>query len=369
MASIAKDSGGRKRILFIDRDGKRRTIRLGLATARQAQVFAAHVEELVTLSHGIGFSVSQPTGLWLSQLSDRMYRRVSATGLVKPRAATTRTLKELLEEFNDNLEVKAITKTNRQATRNLLLEFFGATALIQTIEPLQAAKWRRQMKTDGYAEATISKHIQLARQIFRQAVRWKLLNENPFADVKTGSQINRSRNRFIGRADAEKVMAFCPDAQWKLLFALSRYGGLRCPSEHLALRWQDIDWERGRMRVPCVKTAGHPGHAEREVPLFPELRPYLEAVRKQAAEDSPYVITRYRQANTNLRSQLLRIIDRAGLQPWPRLFHNLRASRQTELAENFPLHVVCAWIGNSEKIAMGHYLTVTDDHYQKATQA
>ena len=45
------------------------------------------------------------------------------------------------------------------------------------------------------------------------------------------------------RDEAEKVLKACPDAQWKLLFALSRYGGLRCPSEHLALTWGDIDLE------------------------------------------------------------------------------------------------------------------------------
>ena len=33
--------------------------------------------------------------------------------------------------------------------------------------------------------------------------------------------------------------------------------------------------------------------------------------------------------------QLLRIIGRAGLQPWPKLFHNLRASRETELSEDY----------------------------------
>ena len=28
---------------------------------------------------------------------------------------------------------------------------------------------------------------------------------------------------------AEKVLAACPDAEWRLIFALSRYAGLRCP--------------------------------------------------------------------------------------------------------------------------------------------
>src|SRR5436190_2021364 len=62
-------------------------------------------------------------------------------------------------------------------------------------------------------------------------------------------------------------------------------------------------------------------------------------------------------------------VDWAGLERWPRLFHNLRASRQTELSEDFPSHVVCAWLGNSEDIAREHYLKVTDAHFEKASGA
>ena len=81
-----------------------------------------------------------------------------------------------------------------------------------------------------------------------------------------------------------------------------------------------------------------------------------------------YVIRRYRDANSNLRTQLLRIIGRAGVDPWPKLFQNLRSTRQTELAEEYPLHVGTAWIGNSKAVANKYYLQVTEDHFQKATQ-
>ena len=82
----------------------------------------------------------------------------------------------------------------------------------------------------------------------------------------------------------------------------------------------------------------------------------------------PHVVTRFRGngAAVNLRTHLLRIIARAGERPWPKLFHNLRASRQTELEEEFPTHVVCAWLGNSEAVARAHYLQVRDTHFDRA---
>jgi hypothetical protein len=102
------------------------------------------------------------------------------------------------------------------------------------------------------------------------------------------------------------------------------------------------------------------------IPLFPELWPHLEAAFHEATEGSAFVVTQYRFDTQNLRTQLLRILRRAGVKPWQRLFHNLRASRQTELADQFPLHVVTDWIGNSPDIADRHYLKTTDDHFRKA---
>jgi hypothetical protein len=38
------------------------------------------------------------------------------------------------------------------------------------------------------------------------------------------------------------------------------------------------------------------------------------------------------------------------------------------LEDEFPSHVVCSWIGNSEAIAKKYYLQVTDEHFEKAVQ-
>lgn len=45
------------------------------------------------------------------------------------------------------------------------------------------------------------------------------------------------------------------------------------------------------------------------------------------------------------------------------------STRQTELTETFPAHVVCEWLGNSRVIAQSHYLQVLDSHFEKAATA
>ena len=97
------------------------------------------------------------------------------------------------------------------------------------------------------------------------------------------------------------------------------------------------------------------------MPLFPELRDVLKAAWDGG---SGYVIERHR--GNNLGTQCRRLIRKAGLTPWEKTFHNMRASRQTELTAQHPIHVVCEWMGNSVSVAAGHYLTVRPEDYAKA---
>ena len=364
MATIGTDPNGRRRILFVAGDGKRKTVRLGKVSQRQAEAFRVRLEALV--GRRITGTLDDETARWVAGLEDGTHAKLAAVGLVPPRNRSVTTLGAFLTDFFKSVEVKASTATTYDQTRRVLVEHFGADKALSNIGPVEADKWRQWQKGLGLADSTIARRVKSARQMLRVAVRWKLIGENPFADVRAGSMANKARQHFIGREAAQRVIDACPDAEWRLLFALSRYGGLRCPSEHLALAWADVDWDRGRMRVPSSKTEHLEGGDHRFIPLFPELVPYLQDALELAEPGAVHVITRYRRPNQNLRTQLLRIIARAGERPWPKLWHNLRSSRQTELEEQFPTHVVCAWLGNSEIVARAHYLQVRDAHFERA---
>ena len=75
----------------------------------------------------------------------------------------------------------------------------------------------------------------------------------------------------------------------------------------------------------------------------------MERAFEAAPEGAEYCIGRYREPDQNLRTQLCRILRRAGIQQWPKLFVNLRSSRETELNNEFPIHVVCRWPNNTPK--------------------
>ena len=144
-----------------------------------------------------------------------------------------------------------------------------------------------------------------------------------------------------------------------------RHGALRCPSEVLNLTWQDVDWQNQRIHVHASKTEHHEDGGDRVVPMFTELKPLLQAVWELAPEGSNYVIERNRK-HTNVGTKLRRIIRLAGLKPWPKPFHNMRATSCTELERAFPSHVVTSWCGHSERIAEAHYWMTTDQDFLRA---
>jgi integrase len=365
MASISRESGGRRTIQFVGADRKRRSLRLGKVTQRTAEGIRHRVEQLTAATIS-GHAVDDETARWLSRLEDTMLDKLTAVGLIDKRNSAK--LGAYVDGYIESRgDVKPATSTVYGHTRRNLIEFFGADKLLREISPGDADEWRLWLINDqGLSDNTVRRRCGIAKQFFKAAVRKQLISSNPFIDLVAATGGNAQREYFVSLADAESVLAACPDVEWRLIFALSRFGGLRCPSEHLRLRWCDVDWANNRLTIHSPKTEHHEGHATRQLPLFPELVPFLREAFEQAEPGCEYVITRYRDTNANLRTQLTKIIKRAGLKPWPKLFHNLRSTRQTELAEQFPTHVVCAWIGNSRQVAMEHYLQVTDDHFERA---
>jgi integrase len=302
-----------------------------------------------------------------------MHARLASVGLVKPRENSAGAkLVALFDSYIDGrTDAKPTTLRNLRQARRYTQEYFGKDRALTSITKGDADEFRRHLLHRGgvkgrpLAENTVRTHCKVLKQLFEFFIDKELIRKSPFANVEShvGSS-KASRISFVSRDVADKVMDSCPDAQWRLIFALARYGGLRTPSETKSLKWGDVDFERGRIRVPSPKTEHLEGGESRMIPLFPELRQPLMEVFEAAEPGTELVITRYR--GQNLRTGLERIIKRAGVEPWPKLFQNLRSTRQTELARTFPAHVVCGWLDNTEAVANEHYFQVTDSDFEKA---
>lgn len=354
-------------------NGHRKTIGLGAVSSTQAQEAAEHLDELI---HCNARSKRPPkdTRRWLEEIGNELHARIATLGLAEPRAIRElpETILAYCRHYIKSREDWKKPENYRQAV-DKLERFLGRDILFSSLTKGEAERFHRWMITDiKLSPNTAGQNIKRLRQLVKAAMDDHLTDENPFTAVKISLTSDKSKNRFITYETALALLDACPDQEWRTLFALCRFGGLRNPSETLALRWSDINWERGRFKIHASKTKRY-GKGERVAPLFPELRTELDALFAlvqpglEVPADS-YVIQSYRDTETNLRKALNRVADAAGVEQWPKPFMALRASRRTELErEGFKNHVLNEWFGHSGAVAETHYLSVTEDDFEAAS--
>jgi len=356
MASLANDKDGGRRILFVDAHGRRRTIRLGSVGIKAARAVLARVEALADAQQ-TRTQVGRETGQWVADLPDALHERLARVGLVTPRAkATEVTLGPMLDVVLGGLSVKPGTMLIYNGVKASLLNHFGADRAVVSITAGEAEEWRQTLLSAGLAMPTIHKRTRVARSLFKRAVDLELIGRNVFAKLRAGSQTNPERQHYIDRDTLEAVLAACPNAQWRIIFGLARLAGLRIPSELAGLTWGCIDFEASRMIVKSPKTSGC-GKASRSVPIDPRLKALLLEAFTNAPDGATYVVSdpRHRAVAANLRTGALKILDRAGVPAWPKLFGNLRASLATDWSRALPAKACAEFLGHTAAVALQHY--------------
>jgi integrase len=258
------------------------------------------------------------------------------------------------------------TKRNVKQARKWFFKHFTETKPVRAVTKVDADAFHAFLKKSLPAGNSVSTIIKKVKQAFAEAVEAETVASNPFRHIKSPIRSNPERMEFVKPEWTQPILDACPDNEWKVIFAMARYAGVRVPSELQEFKWGDILWDQDRIRIHDAKRSRPGKPVIRIIPMFAELRPLLVEAYDQAEEGSVYVCPRSRTGSTNLRTQMHRIIKRAGLTPWQRTFQNMRSTRETELAEHFPMHVVTKWIGNTDSVAVQHYLQVTNDHFTKA---
>ena len=386
MASVSKDQNRNGcRIQFYDLSKRKRSLWLGGFSRRQAETVKRHVEHLLA-AKASGCALDIQTAGWLGKISNenpelrsKLVKLELVELTIDDRGPVT--LKPFLENYvASRKDVKAPTIATYQKSVRALIDYFGADRRLDSITAGDAEMWRVWLATESnrrdkdrnnIADNTVRRRTGIARQFFNRAVKQKLISENPFLGLPAAVHGNAKRQHFVPQETIFAALdhARCP--QLRAMIALSRFGGLRCPSEVVALTWQDVNLMENRLTIRATKTEHHEDGGLRFCPIFPELRPYLQGLYDLALPgiecsfNAP-VITRWNSTAQNVRTPFLKLLRRAGIEQWPKLYHNMRASRQTELLAEFPAADVCDWLGNSQAIAMKHYAMPTSDSFQRA---
>ncbi len=87
--ALQKNPGGKKRILFVAPDGKRKVIRLGKMPLAQARNINKHKIELLVSSKGSGESLDNEMAAWVRDIPDGLANKLAKAGLISTRENTT----------------------------------------------------------------------------------------------------------------------------------------------------------------------------------------------------------------------------------------------------------------------------------------
>lgn len=375
MAQLTQLANGTRRVQWTSPiNGTRQTLYLGKVSRRDAETVRGHVANLVS-AQCLGVGVDASTSAWLSRISEPLKVKLARCQLISGVQIPERNAPNMLGDFFESYfkqrkqAVKPATIIVWRVASKSLQDAIGTDIRIDKLRASHATTWIDAMRVANLSPATMHKRLTFIKQFLDHAVADEKLVKNPFDSIKL-SKPNGKSNVEVTRDTIAKLMPILPP-KWQAIIALCRYGGLRCPSEVLSLQWSGIDFQAGTMEVYEPKNERQHGRGKRLCPLFPELRPYLEALPNREgyvidAEMKAVADTEKGWANCNLSTALKRYLKKAGITPWPRLYHSLRASRQTELERDFGITAACAWLGNTEGVAKQSYLLVTSDLWQSA---
>lgn len=350
-------------IQFKGLDGKKRSIRLGKVQQRLAESVRLRVDRILA-ARRFAEPLDAETRQWLIATSPDVFARLARAGLVTPRGVNS--LGGLRDYILETHRGKPQTKLLVASSFKALVQFFGENRNLSAITPRDADLWRDWLSREcRLAETTVSQRCTFARAAFSECAAKHWIAENPFTHQRGYTFTNPATQRYVESATIMQVLPHC-GRELRLVMALARWGGLRIPSEIRGLRVEDIRSDRILIHSP--KTERYATKATRFVPITRTLRQELEA-HGLPDEEFVFPLGWRRKEGPTIAKEALRAIRLAKITPWPRLFHNLRASCQTDLEAVAPTHAVCAWLGNSAPIAARHYLRVTDSMFAAANSA
>ena len=336
-------------------DGKKRfTIHLGgkRYTKKTAERFKRIVEALLYYRRN-GISIPDKSDEhWLANAPIELRSKLAKAGLiVVDEAKTCQMLWDAFLKFKA-MEVKQKTMKNYSESQALFFEMFLPGEPVESLSHERLLEWKTSLQ-DAYAEGTVATHLKNLKAVLNWAVDQDWLTKSPARKIPTGSFRNREFDRFITIEEYALLLDACPTQEWRVIVALARIGGLRCPSELKQLRWADVDWEKNRFLVHSPKTERHVNHATRLVPLFSELRAEFD----KSDKTTEFVVQSYQDTAWSLYEPFQEIAERSGIGKIACPFRNMRRSRANE--------VVRRWGETKESLWIGHTADVMEKHYRQ----
>ncbi len=194
-----------------------------------------------------------------------------------PEARKPVSFRTLVARYREVAEANHRGYSRTKYTLTQLEREFGGIPLAALLS-FRIEQWKARRKKD-VAPATVNRELTLLKAMLKKAVVWKLLDQNPAADVKP-LPVNNQRLRYLSREELGCLVeaARRDVAPWLAPgILLAVHTGLR-QGELLRLRWQDID---GGLQLATI--AQTKNNTPKHVPLNDAARTTLAELPRNGA--------------------------------------------------------------------------------------
>lgn len=237
-----------------------------------------------------------------------------------------------------------------------------------------AAVWREQ----GLSESNIANNMTVLSAMCRWAVDLGYLVNNPAHRVRTRNQQRHKPRRVLAPEALASLVQHTP-ATHRPLMTLLVSTGMRPQSEAAGLRWQNIDWQKGVIRLDYsmsngVRTDRPKNGKHREVPMSATVIAALrEQKSKRLAGDLVFQTSSGKAVNMShwTREVLVPSAHRAGIATEGlRLYDATRHSVITQMVNaGVPIPVIAEVCGTSRQLVLDTYAGVFVGDGQRALDA
>jgi integrase len=239
--------------------------------------------------------------------------------------------------------------------------FFSGRSL-QRIDTQLVADYLIAKQREGLKSKTVGKQLTFLHGIFRHAMKKGWATANPVAAVDRPREPESDPDiRFLTHEELEALLRAVVDPEFRQvdnpLLLVAATCGLR-QGELVALRWRDIDWTAGVIRVRRNFTRGHWGapksrRSSRAVPMIARTAGALDRLFKssQFQADDDLVFAHPELGSvldaSKLRKRFKKALASAGVRPVR--FHDLRHTFGTQAAASgVPLRTLQEWMGHRD---------------------
>lgn len=301
-------------------------------------------------------------GLTKVQAEKAMREKIGAVTSAAP--IERKTVRDAGAKMVEIMEVKGRKRNTIDAAHNALdvhIEPFFGNKPLEKIDRNMVERFIAAELDTGSSPKSVRNFLSALHSAFEVAIDRGWAQSNPVKRAVKPEVGVTTEIRFLSLEEVEAVLAATPDDERgkveKTLYLAAAMTGLR-QGELLGLRWGDVDWLAGKVRVRRAYSHGEyvtpkSRRGVRAVPLADRLATELEGLsrRSQYSTDADLVFAHPETGNPLDGSKVLKrfkaALGRAGVREVR--FHDLRHTFGTQMAgAGVPMRTLQEWMGHRE---------------------